>query len=546
MYEYPAGNAQQLNLDWVLNKIKELENRIGSSGGGGSADLEEVANALISLSYDSSKSYDVNDVVFQPLTGKLYRCNTAIGAGGEAWNAAHWDEILVAPTLTNLVKAVSTMSSDDVFNNSNVTGTHLTEALNALVEDIRYNNHYIQQKKNGVYSNVIPIEDTPTNNSSRLASSKAVYNVDNAIADKEKATFSGLGMFYRIGVIGDSYATGGINLGSASYVVDSSWINVIGRKLGIAATRYAKGGYNTRKFVNSSEQDYNTVGLGKLLSDITVKNTCGLYIFALGLNDTTLGSSYLGSISDINTIDPSQNADTFYGNTGKILSTIINNAPNSKIILSTFTRPTGSDSEQALFNSFNAAIIAIANKFAVPYIDIRTDEFFKSSYYADGIRNNHPTLDLYVGYANAIMRMCAKAIVDNNAYFYDYKNTQIYNDTYYHSGEIIVFTSVYAQFFAIANNATQLRIFIPLNKPVKATSFTMEGGFYARSPSEAIAINGTIVASDPTGNDAVFGNATVVENGIAFTLTFTSGTLTPRQVYGVATSSLNPLTLTFA
>ena len=374
---------------------------------------------------------------------------------------------------------------------------------------------------------------------------KAISDLSGALIDI-KTTFSGLGMFNRIGVIGDSYATGGINLGSASYVVDSSWINVIGRNLGIAATHYAKGGYNTRKFVTPSETDYNKVGLGKLLADITVKNTCGLYIFALGINDTTLGSSYIGSVSDINMSDPTQNADTFYGNTGKILSNIITNAPNSKIIMSTFTRPTSSSSEQTLFDSFNAAIIAIANKFSVPYIDIRTDEYFKSAYYANGIRNSHPTLDLYVGYANAIMRMCAKAIVDNNNYFYDYKNTQIYNDTYYHSGEVIVFTSVYAQFFSIANNTTQLRIFIPLNKPINATSFTMTGGFYARSENEDVAINGTIVDSNPTGNDAVFGNATVVENGVAFTLTFATGRLNPRQVYGVATSSQNPLTLTFS
>ena len=28
MYEFPYGNFQELNLDWVLDKIKELEERV--------------------------------------------------------------------------------------------------------------------------------------------------------------------------------------------------------------------------------------------------------------------------------------------------------------------------------------------------------------------------------------------------------------------------------------------------------------------------------------------------------------------------------------
>ena len=28
MFEYPYGNTQELNLDWVLETIKELEDRV--------------------------------------------------------------------------------------------------------------------------------------------------------------------------------------------------------------------------------------------------------------------------------------------------------------------------------------------------------------------------------------------------------------------------------------------------------------------------------------------------------------------------------------
>lgn len=175
MYQYPYGDSQQLNLDWIINKLIELK----QSFAGKSAELEEFANALISLTYSPTKAYNNSDIVFHD--GHLYRCNTTIPAPGEVWNPAHWDQIMLGNTVANLVRAVAGMNSDHVFNESNVPGTHVTEALNALVEDIRYDNHKVQQKKNGAYTDVIPVEDTPSNNSDRLASSKAAYDLQGAI-----------------------------------------------------------------------------------------------------------------------------------------------------------------------------------------------------------------------------------------------------------------------------------------------------------------------------------------------------------------------------
>ena len=176
MYQYPYGDSQQLNLDWIINKLIELEQ---SFVAGESAELEEFANALISLTYIPTQAYNNSDIVFHD--GHLYRCNTTIPAPGEVWDPSHWDQIMLGNTVANLVRAVAGMNSDHVFNESNVPGTHVTEALNALVEDVRYDNHKIQQKKNGAYTDVIPVEDTPSNNSDRLASSKAAYDLKGAI-----------------------------------------------------------------------------------------------------------------------------------------------------------------------------------------------------------------------------------------------------------------------------------------------------------------------------------------------------------------------------
>lgn len=120
---YPWGNTQQLNLDWILQKIKELE------AGSGGADLDEVANALISASY-SRQAYDRSDIVFYD--GKLYRANQAIPAPGEVWTPAHWDEILLGDTVSNLVQYVAALSNDQIVNSSSVSGTHTSDALDTL------------------------------------------------------------------------------------------------------------------------------------------------------------------------------------------------------------------------------------------------------------------------------------------------------------------------------------------------------------------------------------------------------------------------------
>ena len=106
--------------------------------------------------------------------------------------------------------------------------------------------------------------------------------------------------FRRIGVVGDSFASGTVNVGGGqpSYI-PLSWPQVMGRLAGAEVTNYTKAGLSTRTWLTDSN------GLAKMLADVPQ----GLYILALGINDDNLGSNYIGTAADVDT-----GADTFYGN----------------------------------------------------------------------------------------------------------------------------------------------------------------------------------------------------------------------------------------
>ena len=153
MYQYPYGNAQQLNLDWILNKIQELE-----SGGGGEVDLEEVANALVSASYDTGHSYRKYDYAFY--NNKLYRCkNDTTGA----WNPSDWDEAPIGDDVSILIRLINTAVITDVkFDTSDTNGK-------------------LQQKYGASYHDVVEVDYTPVQNSKRPLSSNAGYDLNTAL-----------------------------------------------------------------------------------------------------------------------------------------------------------------------------------------------------------------------------------------------------------------------------------------------------------------------------------------------------------------------------
>lgn len=168
-------------------------------------------------------------------------------------------------------------------------------------------------------------------------------------------------IFRTIGVVGDSLSSGEMAYGDASnksttqYVdmYEHSWIQYMARDCGSKAHNFSCGGMSTRNFFT----DKATHGYDKLTND---QNLCQAYFIALGHNDKNQ-SVPIGSISDVNVSDSSQNADTYYGNYAKIISTIKSVQPNAKIFCICMKR-------KDLFSAYNAAVRSMATLFDNVYV----------------------------------------------------------------------------------------------------------------------------------------------------------------------------------
>ena len=235
--------------------------------------------------------------------------------------------------------------------------------------------------------------------------------VDSIISDvKKHDTLIDFGFIQNFAVIGDSYASGEIYVADSSNIgykvsdyYEKSWGQILARKYGSKCINMSVGGLTTRTWLT------NAKGLSLLQSSDPQE----LYLCALGHNDEAnsgYGINYLGSKADI-----TSKADTFYGNYAKIIENIQSKSPKAKIILMTVAY-----TYDSVEDSFNEAIKELAQQYAIPYIDIKSNSFYaKDSLYHIGKKWNHPTAPLYSGMAKANAELFAKCVEDNYTYFID-------------------------------------------------------------------------------------------------------------------------------
>lgn len=227
------------------------------------------------------------------------------------------------------------------------------------------------------------------------------YVTENNVQDliNKNNLMCSVNIFNSIGAIGDSYTAGSVQHsdGRWSDVTNQSYIAVLGKRSGVNYSNFGVGGTSTRTYL--------TNGLQKVLTD-TPKD---FYMLAFGINDMAIGTEYIGSIDDIKE-DYTQNADSFYGNYGKIISQVLLHAPKTKLLLVKIQIP-GTN-----VGLFNTAIENIANHFGIPFINPFDDVFFTSQQYTNR-PGGHPTILGYVGMGLAYERLINKCILNNLNYF---------------------------------------------------------------------------------------------------------------------------------
>lgn len=218
-------------------------------------------------------------------------------------------------------------------------------------------------------------------------------------------SYAKLSLFSRVGVIGDSYASGEIyNLDGTNRrdVYRISWLQQLARRNGFEADNFSTGGLTTRSWLTSSR------GLTRLNSN----DACALYILALGINDVySLGENYIGTEDDIES-----ESDTFYGNYAKIIRACINKKSDSKLILCTVAVDSGFE---YIFNKYNAAIKKIAEKFEIPVLDVKQYYYFKSNQYKNDKIAGHPSAVGYASMATAYEDAISDVMIQNSSYFAD-------------------------------------------------------------------------------------------------------------------------------
>lgn len=257
----------------------------------------------------------------------------------------------------------------------------------------------------------VGIEIAYTDNST-IIDSEIMKNFRIQIAPAERIVedITTMGIFDKWATIGDSFSVGRWYTfpGGVPTPVKTSrlaWGSIIAREVGNTFLSLGVGGINTRTWLSDPN------GLAKALASPQQD----LYFLCLGINDTSLGSVYIGDISDIHDNDYTLNPDSFYGNYGKIIQQMKNYAPNALFVISKLVAWNNANVKDA----YNDAIEKIADHYGIPLIDPMTDDFFNSGFWMNyrGHNEGHPTGMTYGGMAKAYQRLMNKAFNEYPDYF---------------------------------------------------------------------------------------------------------------------------------
>ena len=259
----------------------------------------------------------------------------------------------------------------------------------------------IAQEQKFVNSLLKYAEEQKTDYDSRL---KELENIQN-----------GYETFLTVGCIGDSLASGECYSNETETPVGHdlykySWGQYMARMSGNTYYNFSCGGLSTRTWLTSSYRKQIVDG----------NHDCMAYIIGLGANDALADSRHVevGSASDIDLTNYNNNADSYYGNYGRIIQILHEYNPKTKIFL--LTMPTAGESYQP----YNEAIRKLADMFNNCYcIDLHKNAFdlynSPDSIIRSCLRNGHYNAYAYSIMAKIIGNEISKFMANNKSEFLD-------------------------------------------------------------------------------------------------------------------------------
>lgn len=145
---YPFSDTQQLNLDWILSELKALKELAPEPTPAPEIDLDEIGKALLAAEYDASKSYQKNDYITRD--GEILRA-TAATTG--TYDSTKWQAVKLGDDLAIITRWASAMDAyinslkaSQVANDSTVDGVNVDDALSTLkgaITSIQQHKHKI-------------------------------------------------------------------------------------------------------------------------------------------------------------------------------------------------------------------------------------------------------------------------------------------------------------------------------------------------------------------------------------------------------------------
>lgn len=136
------------------------------------------ARANLAATYSASSAYAVGD--YCERGGNLYRCTTAIGSGGEAWNSGHWTQVAATSEIPKIVDNLSSTSAtaalsakqgktlnDRIGTLSSLSTTAKTSAVVAINEVYDHVEHVSDDE-------ITSLENVPVNTQGRITLANTV------------------------------------------------------------------------------------------------------------------------------------------------------------------------------------------------------------------------------------------------------------------------------------------------------------------------------------------------------------------------------------